>query len=188
MWEFVSNIGITNDIAYNERIKIRVINQVVAIVFPIQLTNTIYFLLNSEFAGVIIGFSISFFTLGLWILNKFQKFNLARILLNTILLLLMLCIGISCGKESEIQYNFIIFAVAGFFFHSKLYLQLFLGLYNIIFYFILKYYWANYTSLYSELLPPFFGSVAFIITIVAIIGMMQRFIVEISKTNSDNQE
>lgn len=187
LWEAISNIGITNDILYSEQIKIRVVNQVVAIVIPIQLMNTIYLLFNSEFAGVIIGLCFSFFTFGLLMLNKYQKFNLAQILLNTIFPLLILGIGVSCGKVSEIHYNFIIFVVAAFFFHNEKYLKFTLGLYNIILYFILKHYWENYTSPYSEIIPPSFGSISFVITIITIIAMIQRFILEISRVNTDNQ-
>lgn len=188
LWESVSNIGITNDVPYGEQLKIRVINQVVAIIFPMQTLSGIFSTINFEIAGIVAGFGLGFFTATLWVLHRYQKFELTRILINTVFPLFMLGIGISYGETSGIHYNFMIFVVSAFFFHTQWLLKISLGLYNIILFFVLNHYWTNYSSPFSDIIPASFSSISFILTIVTIVAMVQRFISEISRINIDNQE
>lgn len=187
LWVWASNIGITNDFEHFEQVKIKVLNQAIAIIVPIQLLINAIFIFNLDILNTFIGFFILLLLLGLWFLNLKQKFEVARIILNTIFPLIMFGTGIICGEKTGLQYNLMIFFVAIFFFHKNFYTKSILVIYNTFLVLSLIYYWENYTSPFDLLLPNFFSYFAYLVTSTIIMTLIQRFIVEMANINKENQ-
>ncbi|MFK7947160.1 MAG: ATP-binding protein [Saprospiraceae bacterium] len=187
LWFWASNIGISNDLEHFEEVKIKVLNQVVAIIAPLQLLMNISFIINLDILNTLIGFFILFLLLSLWFFNLKQKFEIARVVLNTIFPLIMFGTGVMCGERTGLQYNLMIFFAATFFFHRSLHTKLILVGYNIFLVFGLMYYWNNYNSLYELLLPPYFSYFSYLLTTIILITLIQRFVVEMANINVKNQ-
>lgn len=187
LWDWVSNIGISSDIEHFEQVKVKVMNQAIAIILPLQLFFNIIFIANLDLMNSIIGFGILFLLLSFWLLNHYQKFEIARIILGSILPLTMFGVGIACGEQTGLQYNLIIFIVAAFFFHTRLRTKILLTTYNVILFFILIHYWNHYESPLAELVPFIFPHFSFLIAIITIITLVQRFIIEMRNINEKNE-
>lgn len=187
IWFEVSNIGITADLESFEQVKIKVLNQAVAIIVPLQVFFNLIFISNLDLINTLIGFTILFLLMSFWFLNYYQKFEFARMVLNSLFPLIMVGTGIICGEKTGLQYNLIIFIVAAFFFHTRFLVKAIFVIYDVILFFILMYYWKYFESPFAELVPFIFPYFSFVISVIIIITLIQRFIIEMSSAYDENQ-
>lgn len=186
-WEKLSNIGIDDSLSYIDQKKIKVLNQGIAIGILFQLVVSFSYILNLQIEGILIGVIVISFLLFLYFLNSKKQHETAQVLVNVLFPFVMLLLGVYYGAATGIQYNLIIFITTAFFFHKKTITKFSLAIYNILIYFILRYYWATYVSIFADIVTPITEPITFITAVAATVTVVFTFLKENEKYDQKNQ-
>lgn len=188
-WETISNIGISDDdeIPYIEQKKVKVLNQGIAIGIFFQTIVSSNYLFHFKIEGIVLGIIVIGILFFLWFLNYKKHYEAAQILVNTLFPFIMLMLGVFYGETTGIQYNLIIFITTAFFFHKQTIVKFSFAIYNILIYFILRYYWANYESPFSDIITDITEPITFITAVSTTITIVFTFLKENEKFTEKNQ-
>ena len=187
-WAKISDYGLEENTSYIEKIRVNVLNKGIIIVLFIQVFVLLSHLYPFHFEGILPRFIIILVLLFLLQLNKRKQHKASRLALNIIMPILIFTIGILYGIKTSIQYNFLTFILTAFFFHEKFSTKIILALFNFALFLFLKYYWANYDSIYPLEFGSFFELITFSITAAVIMSIMHLFLGQIDNYNETNKE
>lgn len=188
-WETISNIGISDDdeIPYIEQKKVKVLNQGIAIGILFQAIVSSSYVLGFKVEGLLISVLVIVLLFILSFLNSKKRYKTTQLLVNILFPFVMMVLGVLYGNTTGIQYNLIIFIMTAFFFQQTNIIKFSLTVYNISIYFILRYYWANYESMFADIVSPITEPITFITSVIITITIVFTFLKENEKFTEKNQ-
>ena len=187
-WSTIADYGLEENASYIEKIRVNVLNKGIIIVLFIQFSVSLSYLYSLQIEGLLSRLVIIFVLFLLLELNKRKRHKASRLALNIIMPFLIFIIGILYGMKTSIQYNFLTFILTAFFFHEKISTKVILALFNFALFLVLKYYWANYESIFSRDFGSFFELITFLITAAVIMSVIHLFLTQIERYNETNKQ
>ncbi len=184
-WESLTNLGINDQFSHENKSKIKVCNQSLAVGLFSQILLLVSNILNN--LPFLSGLGVILLVALMLYFNYIDKFQLTQLMINILFPFVLVLLGVLYGKNSGVQYNFLIFITTGVFFNQKLILKLLFILYNFALYIYLRYYWTNYESIYSDETAEFSQDVGFFSTAIIIILLIILFENQNNKYDDENQ-